>query len=45
MAISIQNFSFLALTVSEIKPLKLLFSEICNIKYGVRFDLSDPALV
>jgi len=34
----------LALAVSEIQPLRLSFSEIWNLTYGVSFDLSDPAL-
>ena len=42
MAICSPNFNFLALTVSEIYLLKLLFSEIYNLKYGVSFDLNDP---
>ena len=41
MAFRIPNFSLVALAVSEIQPLKLSFSETCNLKYGVRFDLSD----
>jgi len=44
MAICTPNFSFLALTVSDIEPLKFLFSEISNLKYGVGFELGGPAL-
>ena len=45
MAICVPNFNPLASVVSEIQPLKLLFSEISFLQYGVSFAHSDAVLV
>jgi len=44
MAICVPNFKPLAFAVSEIQPLKLLFSEICIPYFGVSFAPSDATL-
>ena len=44
MAICAPGFNPLVFIVSEILPLKLLFSEICNPQYGVSFAHSDAVL-
>ena len=45
MAICVTNFNPLAFVVSEILPLKILFSEICIPYFGVSFAPSDAILV
>jgi len=44
MAIYVPNFNPLAFIVSEIWPLKLLFSEICNVQYVASFAHGDAIL-